>query len=61
VRKPRLVVTVCDAAHEELGGTRSLHWSIADPVARGTRGAFDAVVRELRERIKAVVGAGAAA
>jgi protein-tyrosine-phosphatase len=61
VSKPRLVVTVCDAAHEELGGTRWLHWSIADPVPRGTSAAFDAVVREVRERITAIVDTGAAA
>jgi protein-tyrosine-phosphatase len=61
VRPPALVVTVCDAAHEELGDDAWLHWSIADPVARGTRAAFDRVVRELRERISIVLGAGAAA
>ena len=49
---PALVVTVCDRAHEELEpGDKWLHWSIADPVAAGTRGAFDSAVDELRARI----------
>ncbi|HEY7626926.1 MAG TPA: hypothetical protein VH761_07655 [Ilumatobacteraceae bacterium] len=51
-KRPPLVVTVCDQAHEELGvGTEWLHWSIADPVPDGRRSAFDAVVTQLRERI----------
>ena len=49
---PELVVTVCDQAHEELGpGESWLHWSIPDPVADGSRAAFDATVAELRVRI----------
>lgn len=58
--RPALVVTVCDRAHEELGedDTR-LHWSIPDPVPVGTRAAFDDVVAELRQRVDALVGAGA--
>lgn len=55
------VVTVCDAAHEELPelarrvqerrliGLR--HWSIPDPVAAGTEAAFDAVLDDLTIRI----------
>jgi protein-tyrosine-phosphatase len=51
-----LVVTVCDRAHEELApGRHWLHWSIVDPVADGTRAAFDATVSELRERITGLV------
>lgn len=50
-----LVVTVCDRAHEELAPKNGwLHWSIADPVAEGTKAAFDRTVTELTERIKAV-------
>lgn len=50
-----LVVTVCDRAHEELAADAgSLHWSISDPVAVGTRAAFDATVAELRVRIERV-------
>ena len=57
VRKvPALVVTVCDQAHEELEPDDSwLHWSIPDPVATGSRKAFDATVTELRVRIAALV------
>lgn len=61
-RLPELVVTVCDQAHEELEPDDDwLHWSIPDPVAIGTRRAFDATVSELRVRIAALVpDAGAA-
>jgi protein-tyrosine-phosphatase len=55
-RVPKIVVTVCDQAHEELSPEDSwLHWSIPDPVADGTQRAFDAVVAELTERIGAIV------
>jgi protein-tyrosine-phosphatase/DNA-binding transcriptional ArsR family regulator len=55
-RLPALTVTVCDRAHEELPpATARWHWSIPDPVPVGTAAAFDAVVRELRERIGAVL------
>ena len=55
-RLPALTVTVCDRAHEELPpGATQWHWSIPDPVPVGTAEAFDAVVRELRERIGAVL------
>lgn len=49
-----LVVTVCDRAHEELGERlpQHLHWSIPDPVATGTRRAFDDALVTLRERIE---------
>ncbi|GAA4118230.1 helix-turn-helix domain-containing protein [Knoellia locipacati] len=36
-----LVVTVCDRAHEELGGRDWAHWSIPDPVPAHTDLAFD--------------------
>jgi protein-tyrosine-phosphatase/DNA-binding transcriptional ArsR family regulator len=58
------VVTVCDAAHEELGaadpGSGSgfrlrlagvSHWSVPDPVAVGTPAAFDAAYDDLAGRI----------
>lgn len=49
---PSLVVTVCDQAHEELQPPADwLHWSVPDPVPRGTDAAFDAAVGELRQRI----------
>jgi protein-tyrosine-phosphatase len=57
VRAGRMVVTVCDGAHEELEPDRDwLHWSIPDPVPVATRKAFDSTVAELRERIDAYVG-----
>jgi ArsR family transcriptional regulator, arsenate/arsenite/antimonite-responsive transcriptional repressor / arsenate reductase (thioredoxin) len=53
---PPLVITVCDQAHEELDrGEAWLHWSVPDPVPVGTRSAFDATVRELRNRIESAV------
>lgn len=49
---PSLVITVCDRAHEEVAQQPTwLHWSIDDPVPIGTAAAFDATVRELRQRI----------
>jgi len=51
-----LVVTVCDQAHEQLRPPDTwLHWSISDPVAGGSAAAFDATVRELRQRIDGLV------
>lgn len=49
---PDVIVTVCDEAHEELAfdGDR-LHWSIVDPVPRGTAEAFDRALGALRGRI----------
>lgn len=50
-----VVITVCDRAHEELAPDHAwLHWSIPDPVAEGTKAAFDRTVVELRSRIEAV-------
>jgi protein-tyrosine-phosphatase len=49
-----LVITVCDRAHEQAGLDAWLHWSIPDPVADGAPEAFDAVVDELRARIRAI-------
>ena len=49
------VVTVCDKAHEQLDAPASWwHWSIPDPVERGTPQAFDAVVALLDTRITAL-------
>lgn len=53
---PAIVVTVCDRAHEELQPDEHwLHWSIADPVAAGTRRAFDSALAELRDRIETML------
>ena len=55
----RLVITVCDRAHEDLEPDSSwLHWSIPDPVTRPTKASFDATVVELRERITAMIEVG---
>jgi protein-tyrosine-phosphatase len=53
-----LVVTVCDAAHEELAAGAvtgslegsTLHWSVPDPVPLGGD-AFETAVDELERRI----------
>ena len=60
-RLPRLVITVCDRAHEELQpGPHWLHWSVLDPVPAGDKAAFDAARDELEQRIIALI-AGAPA
>jgi ArsR family transcriptional regulator, arsenate/arsenite/antimonite-responsive transcriptional repressor / arsenate reductase (thioredoxin) len=46
-----LIVTVCDLAHEELGGLTAVHWSVPDPVPAGDPGSFDAALAELADRI----------
>lgn len=61
VRRPRplddvviaddFVITVCDHAHEELGNSDGLHWSIPDPVPTGTAAAFDATFEQLNRRV----------
>ena len=53
---PRLVVTVCDRAHEELHTSPSwLHWSIDDPVAHPSKAAFDRTVVALHDRITSLI------
>ena len=60
-----LVITVCDAAHEELA-TRAnatdaaqggLDWSIPDPARTGEDAAFDRVVSDLTDRISRIAPA----
>jgi protein-tyrosine-phosphatase/DNA-binding HxlR family transcriptional regulator len=46
-----VVVAVCDVAHEELGSTTRLHWSIPDPTRIGTTAAYDAAYDELASRV----------
>ncbi|GAB3598107.1 arsenate reductase/protein-tyrosine-phosphatase family protein [Microbacterium tumbae] len=46
------LVTVCDAAHEELGGDRGVHWSVPDPVRDGSDAAFDAAFADIVSRIR---------
>jgi protein-tyrosine-phosphatase len=52
-----MVVTVCDGAFEELGSRRiDAHWSIPDPVKRGTRKAFLETLDAIEERINNMKG-----
>ncbi|QTE28149.1 arsenate reductase/protein-tyrosine-phosphatase family protein [Pengzhenrongella sicca] len=46
-----VVITVCDRAHEELGGAALVHWSVPDPVRVGTDDAFDRAFEELTHRV----------
>lgn len=50
-----LVVTVCDLAHEELSDIDRLHWSVPDPVRKGSDDAFDAAYEEIAARISSLV------
>ncbi len=47
-----LLVTVCDLAHEELGGQAALHWSVPDPVPAGDPDSFDAALADLDRRVR---------
>jgi protein-tyrosine-phosphatase/DNA-binding transcriptional ArsR family regulator len=47
-----LVITVCDRAHEELEDRDGLHWSVPDPVAAGTRAAFEDAYELLSQRVE---------
>jgi protein-tyrosine-phosphatase len=56
-----MVITVCDAAHEELAASAGgeiasgrLHWSIPDPARTSEDGAFDRVVADLTDRVARV-------
>jgi ArsR family transcriptional regulator, arsenate/arsenite/antimonite-responsive transcriptional repressor / arsenate reductase (thioredoxin) len=53
LRLDDVVITVCDAAHEELGaGPDRLHWSVRDPArSGGADAAFDRAVDDLAGRI----------
>jgi ArsR family transcriptional regulator, arsenate/arsenite/antimonite-responsive transcriptional repressor / arsenate reductase (thioredoxin) len=47
-----LIVAVCDNAHEELSHSLPrLHWSIPDPVRRGTTTAFEDAYAEISRRV----------
>jgi ArsR family transcriptional regulator, arsenate/arsenite/antimonite-responsive transcriptional repressor / arsenate reductase (thioredoxin) len=50
-RDDDFVVTVCDLAHEELGGLAAVHWSVPDPVPAGDPDSFDAALNELASRV----------
>ena len=51
-REGDLMVTVCDLAHEELGGEAAVHWSVPDPVPAGDPASFDAALAELGHRVQ---------
>ncbi|MGB7450317.1 MAG: ArsR family transcriptional regulator [Ornithinimicrobium sp.] len=46
-----LVVTVCDAAQEEIGDQAWAHWSVPDPAPTGTKAAFEATHDDLKSRV----------
>ncbi len=46
-----LVVTVCDAAHEELADADALHWSFANPSDDGSDEAFDEAFALIANRV----------
>jgi protein-tyrosine-phosphatase len=46
-----LVITVCDLAHEELGGQDAVHWSVPDPVPVGDDHSFDTALAEIKSRV----------
>ena len=45
------VITVCDQAHEELGGSAA-HWSVPDPVRGTNDAAFEAAFVEIQRRVQ---------
>lgn len=51
-----LIVTVCDRAHEDLGGRDWAHWSIPDPVPANTDAAFDEAYEALSARVQHLAG-----
>ena len=53
-RSGDLLITVCDRAHEELGDQGWAHWSIPDPVTKGTDRAFDTALEQLSARVHAL-------
>ncbi|NDL59134.1 helix-turn-helix domain-containing protein [Phytoactinopolyspora mesophila] len=55
-RADDLLVTVCDAAGEELGELRHVHWSVRDPVCTGTDAAFDETLSVLAGRVARLAG-----
>ncbi|WP_077489863.1 ArsR family transcriptional regulator [Sinomonas mesophila] len=50
------IVTVCDNAHEELAGLGRVHWSVPDPVRRGTDEAFEHAYEDLSRRVGDLAG-----
>jgi ArsR family transcriptional regulator, arsenate/arsenite/antimonite-responsive transcriptional repressor / arsenate reductase (thioredoxin) len=57
LRRDDVIISVCDAVNEELGGLPNtrLHWSIADPADVDTDAAFEVTVDDLRDRVARAV------
>lgn len=55
---PDLIVSVCDRAREAgvPAGRRLVHWSVPDPVERGTLGAFRNAFSEIAQRMDHLTG-----
>jgi protein-tyrosine-phosphatase/DNA-binding transcriptional ArsR family regulator len=52
-RPDDLMIAVCDRAYEELTGRPDrLHWSIPDPVATGSREAFEQAFQDIEARVE---------
>ena len=51
VRSEDLVVAVCDQVHEELPAGPRLHWSVPDPVRRGSPADFEAAFQDIVGRV----------
>ena len=51
VRSDDLVVAVCDQVHEELPAGPRLHWSVPDPVRRGSPADFEAAFQDIVGRV----------
>lgn len=53
LRPDDVIVSVCDAVHEQLPTTKNqrIHWSVPDPASVGTDAAFHATVVELQDRV----------
>lgn len=51
VRSDDLVIAVCDQVHEELPDRPRLHWSVPDPVRRGSPADFEAAFQDIVGRV----------
>ncbi len=60
LRADDFIVTVCDAAHEELGARGDAHWSVPDPVRVGTPAAYQRAVDDLAARVASLAASVAA-
>jgi protein-tyrosine-phosphatase len=58
-RKPDLIVSVCDRAREATlpQARRHLHWSVPDPVPRGTVASFRSAFSDINRRVRLLAAA----